>query len=195
MATRNLGELIECLARPEHLAEHLDRLGNTARVDEVTSLERRHMVRLWEMVENAHPMSLEHYVGAECAPMEEVVHWGKNSLPAFRRFQKRFVRPTEGAEELWGYNEQTMRHFTGPGYFVTYESDQDDTPVWIDYTMLPPGKASAWPSILPNSARLSRFIYNGTVDKMRKVSDHVSIGAAFKQEKALGAYFMLCRDA
>lgn len=195
MAKRDLANLIECLARPEYIAEYMDRVGNTRRIAEVTALDRRHMVRLWEMVEGAHPMGLDHFVDDDRAPMDEVIHWGKNSLPAFRRFQKRFVRPMEHSDELWGYNEQTMRPFTGPGYFVTHVSDQRDTPVWINYTMLPPGKAPTWPAIRPNTARLGRFVYNGTVDRMRKVSDHVSIGAAFKQDKALGAYFMLCRDA
>ncbi len=123
-----------------------------------------------------------------------MIHWGKNSLPAFQRFQKRFCRPEAGAQELWGYNEQTMRHVTGPGYFVTHASDRPDTQVWINYTRLPEGKAPGWPQIRPNSARLGRFVYHGTVDRMRKVSDHVSIGAAFKKERPMGAYFMLCRQ-
>ncbi len=195
MAKRDFPQLVECLARPTHIAEHLDGLGNAARVEQTCALQLGHMKRLWEMVENAHPLTLDHFVGADRAPMEEVVHWGKNGLPAFRRFQKRFLRPSEGADELWGYNEQTMRHFTGPGYFVTHESDHADTPVWINYTKLPPGKAPQWPAILPNSARLSRVIYHGTVDRMRKVSEHVSIGAAFKKDKPIGAYFLLCRDA
>ena len=69
-----------------------------------------------------------------------------------------------------------MRTMTGPGYFVVHTDEHDQ--LVIDYREvpaaapedLPPG----WPPILPNSARLSRFIYNGTVDVMRRVSQRVS---------------------
>ena len=46
----------------------------------------------------------------------------------------------------------------------------------------------------PNSEGLQRFIYMGTRDFMRRVSEHVSIGAAYKGEKPLDHYFTLCRE-
>jgi hypothetical protein len=38
------------------------------------------------------------------------------------------------------------------------------------------------------------FVYNNTRDFMRRVSQHVSIGTAYKGDKALGAWFVLCRE-
>ncbi len=194
MAQRNFRELIESIARPEQILAHLNGLGNAERISQVTALDRKHMVRLWEVVSGAWDLDINHFVPSEVDPLTEIIHWGKNSLPAFRRFQKRFCRPTPEATELWGYNEQLMRKATGPGYFVTHASGQESEPIWINYTRLPEGKAPQWPSIVPNSGRLGRFVYHGTVDKMRRVSEHVSIGAAFKKERPMGAYFMLCRD-
>ena len=53
---------------------------------------------------------------------------------------------------------------------------------------------SSWPPVKPNSEGLQRFVYAGTRDFMRKVSDHVSIGTAYKGDKALDHYFTLCRE-
>ena len=47
--------------------------------------------------------------------------------------------------------------------------------------------------IMPNSVRLSRFIYNGTVDVMRRVSGHVTIGRAVRDNKPMDAWFVLVR--
>ena len=56
-----------------------------------------------------------------------------------------------------------------------------------------------WPApaiIKPNSSGLQVLVYHKTRDYMRRVSSHVSIGAAYKGEsdKEMGAYFVLCRD-
>ena len=65
----------------------------------------------------------------------------------------------------------------------------------IDYFQVPDGRvASGWPNVVPNSRGLQTLVYNGTRDYMRKVCKHVSIGAAYKGEKALDNYFILCRS-
>src|SRR5262245_49347781 len=84
-----------------------------------------------------------------------------------------------------------MRLFTGPGYFVAYVAPEGG--VHIDYRRTPSDRPASWPPILPNSARLSRFIYNGTVDVMRRVSTHVSIGRAMRDGKPMDAWFVLAR--
>ena len=53
---------------------------------------------------------------------------------------------------------------------------------------------SDWPKVVPNTQGLQRFIYHGTRDFMRRVSQHVSIGAAYKGEKKLDHYFVLVRQ-
>ncbi len=128
--------------------------------------------------------------------VKEVIHWGRNSLLMFTRFQKRFCRPDDAEAaakgELWGYNHQTMSLFTGPGYFVAYNIA--DGEVLVDYTRLPPRGAPGWPKVLSNSARLSYFVYNGTRDTLRGVSKHVTIGRAARGEKIMNNWFVLCRE-
>lgn len=128
--------------------------------------------------------------------LQEVIHEGRNTLPAFRSFQKRFCLPTrdhrpDNRRVLWGYNHQTFSGITGPGYFVAYD-DEETGEVVVDYRELPPEHPQEWPPILDNSARLGRFVYAGMVDRLRRVSDHVTIGRAYKS-KPMNAYFILIR--
>jgi hypothetical protein len=44
-----------------------------------------------------------------------------------------------------------------------------------------------------NDAGLSRFVYGGMIDKVRRVSEDAVIGAAFRGGKQTGDYFMLVR--
>lgn len=184
---------------PGALAGALDGLGEAARVQAVTGLRRKQLAALFEAAADAKPLALTELVPAEVPPRVEVIHEGKNSLPMFTRFQKRFCRPQDSSSELWGYNEQDLRPVTGPGYFVAHHDGRGE--LVIDYRLLPPDRPSerppGWPPIIPNSARLSRFIYNGTVDVLRRVSRHVSIGRAFRKGKAelkaMDAWFVLVR--
>jgi hypothetical protein len=66
--------------------------------------------------------------------------------------------------------------------------------VLVDYLRVPPERPDHWPPILPNSARLSKVVYNGTQDVLRGVSKHVTIGRATKGGKPMSAWFVLCRD-
>ena len=64
----------------------------------------------------------------------------------------------------------------------------------VDYYQVPDGAvADGWPAVVANDWRLQRFVYHQTRDFMRRVSRHVSIGAAFKRERPLDHYFVLCR--
>jgi hypothetical protein len=123
--------------------------------------------------------------------MHEVIHRGRNTLPAFNHFEKRFCRPSAEARELWGYNEQSMKWAVGPGYFVTREGDAGE--VVIDYYETPPRKPEGWPEIISNKARLGRFVYHEMKDFMRGLSAHVSIGRAARRGSMMDAWFVLCR--
>jgi hypothetical protein len=63
-------------------------------------------------------------------------------------------------------------------------------PRLFGYNEGPAGRASS-----PNDWRLSRLVYHQTRDFLRRVSRDVSIGAAFKRERPLDHYFVLCRRA
>lgn len=183
--------------RPDMQAieSHLDALEPTARLGEVRGLGRAHLARLFEAADGHRPISLADVVAPSRPPMHEVVHGGKNSLPAFSHFAKVFVRPEATAHELWGYNRtgRFVETVVGPGYFVARPHDVEGE-VLVDYLRTPPDKPDHWPDIIPNSARLSKVVYDGTQDILRGVSKHVIIGRATKAGKPMSAWFVLCRQ-
>jgi hypothetical protein len=196
----DLTVLLEPTMNLPRLETVLDGLGHAGRLATVHGWERKTLARLFEAAKGHHALGLEHFVPAAVGPMTEVIHHGKNSLPLFSHFQKRFTRP-EGAEsppkELWGFNRQANEGFTGPGYFVVhtaFDGGQVEGEVAIDYRKAPGGKVAAWPEVIPNEAKLGRFVYAGMVDVMRGVSSHVSIGRAWKHGKWMDAWFALCRE-
>jgi hypothetical protein len=179
------------------LVRYLDGLSDAARAAATASMTPRQQARLYEAAQGFRPITLEHFVPKGVAPLTQVIHAGKNSIPVVSRFEKRFCLPAQGSDRLWGYNEnpRAIKAATGPGYFVCYAIDAGQ--VLIDYgqvpTDKPPGKPDGWPPVRLNSAGFSRFIYNRTQDTMRGVSDHVSIGRAARDGKAMDNWFVLCR--
>ncbi len=139
------------------------------------------------------PVSIDDMVPPGIPVHTEVIHEGKNTLPVHQLFQKRFARQPDSATELCGYNEQTLRTITGPGYYVARQNPETGE-LDVDYTALPNSKPAHWPEIRSQTEGLSRFIYGFMVDKMRKVSQHVTIGRAWRHGKPQPAYFVLCRQ-
>jgi hypothetical protein len=174
------------------LAQFLDDIEPAARLEQVRTLEAPQQAQLFEAAAGFRPVRLSDFVPPATPPLHQVIHYGRNSLPIFHFFEKRFCRPQTPADELWGYNEWRFKALTGPGYFVARQSNELE--VEIDYDVLPPVRPSAWPSIRPNSAGLSRFIYHGTLDHLRGVSREVTIGRATRQGQALENWFILCRS-
>ncbi|HEY4180928.1 MAG TPA: hypothetical protein VGM90_28995 [Kofleriaceae bacterium] len=190
----------------EAIATHLDALSPGERWNEVRALGRDRQRMLFDKAAQASPIDFAHFVGT-AKPREEVIHDGVNTLPLpspLRRFQKRFCLPpgetASGTDRLAGYNEGPTRRVVGPGYFVAIETA--DRPAWaargavvVDYFQIPEASEidASWPPIVDNSWRLQRFVYDQTRDFMRRVSRHVSVGAAFKRERPLDHFFVLCR--
>lgn len=191
----DLKSLIETHLDVERLAKDLDEVGHWARVWSVGQWTRQDMATLWEAVKSFRPISLDDFVPASVPPLVEVIHQGKNSLPAFTHFQKRFCRPAHPADgaSLVGYNVQSFSALTGPGYYVAHAS-ADPGEVEIDYTKTPREKPAGWPDVVPNRERLGRFVYHGLVDVMRGVSTHVTIGRNRKRGRWVDTWFVLVRD-
>jgi len=188
----------------ETVAAYLDDLLPDERLAATRALSRNDQRALYRSAEKAAPISLDFFVPSEVAPRVEVIHDGRNTLPlppSLKLFQKRFCRPDDGSARLFGYNQSPFLGVIGPGFFVAVptagrEAWQARGAVVIDYFQVPDGPVAAgWPPVVPNTKGLQRFVYNGTRDFMRRVSRHVSIGAAFKGEKALDHYFVLCKQA
>jgi hypothetical protein len=179
------------------VAELLDSLAHTQRVEATRALGRGRQRRLYAAVEGFLPVRLADLVPPPVADLSPVRHFGRNTLPAFRTFEKRFCRP-RGADstkpgELYGFNFQALEWLTGPGYFVACE-DPNRPEVWIDYTHLPPENPPGWPEIRPNDRGVSRFVYGFMMDTLRRVSEHVTIGSAARRGKDIGSWFVLCRQ-
>jgi hypothetical protein len=168
------------------------------RLEQIRSLSSRAQALLFERASGNGCTLFGDFVPSPLPPLAEVVHHGFNSMPLFRRFQKRVCRlPGHQSPTALGYNEQPMKAVTGPGYFVASEAQAPSgvQTVLIDYrARLPEEKPAGWPSVLQNNQRLSRFIYFGTQDWMWRVSAHVTIGRARRERGWMDNWFVLCRQ-
>lgn len=180
----------------ERISQALDRMDPASRLATVLSIKPKEQALLWELCKD-HTIGADHFVPSGTEPMKQVIHHGKNTLPSYNFFQKRFCLADDDSGELYGYNFQSLSWATGPGYYVGHDTEGETDPPGayvIDYTRLPPKKIESWPPIVANEAKLGRFVYAHMKDYMRGVSEHVSIGRAHKRGKAMNTWFILCRD-
>jgi len=183
---------------PARIADLLDGLDHESRVAAVRSLGRPQQRALYAAVEGFRPVTLTDLVPAGVADFTTVRHYGRNTLPAFSLFEKRFCRPpgedAEKPRELYGFNFQAMQPVTGPGYFIA-QQDPNRPEVWVDYTRVPDRHPDGWPEIRRNERGLSRFVYGYMVDTLRGVSEYVTIGSAARKGRDMGSWFVLCRES
>ncbi|MEE9608981.1 MAG: hypothetical protein V3U03_14675 [Myxococcota bacterium] len=190
--------IAESPVAPPELARFLDALSHSERVQAVRGLGRREQRRLYAAVEGFLPVRLEDLVPPAVGDFAPVRHFGRNTLPLFTMFEKRFCRP-RGADprkpgELYGFNFQSLAPITGPGYFVARE-DASRPEVLIDYTCVPSSHPETWPEIRSNERGLGRLVYGFMIDTLRRVSEHVTIGSAARRGVDLGSWFALCRES
>ena len=110
--------LLEPTIDLKRLAEVLDGLGHEGRVHATRAWGKKRQAELFEAAKGHMPLGLDFLVPASIGPLVEVIHDGKNTLPAFTHFQKRFVKLEGDDAPIGGYNHQTLSPLTGPGYFV-----------------------------------------------------------------------------
>ncbi len=184
-------------AAPEALAAHLDALTHESRLEQVQALGRDAQRRLFEAVSPRAALPLEHFVEG---PMIVVPHDGWNTLPlpkVGRRFVKQMVRQPDG--RIGGYNDAPLAWLIGPGYFrlrQTVGDEQRHGPVVVDYYQVPGGQLPThWPMRRPNWLGPQALIYGWCHDYLRRVSEHVTIGAAHKWGVPVGSWFVLVRPS
>jgi hypothetical protein len=185
----------------------LDELGHTGRLATVRGWDGDTMARLYEALKGYMPVTLDYFVPPQLPPLTEVIHHGKNSLPAFTHFQKRFCKPAAGdpgeGKTLWGYNHNGafVTWFSGAGYYVAHDWEAGE--IAVDYTLIPPSKPASWPDAVETNARGvgPRAVYGNMVDIMRGLSKNVSIGRARRCKGGdpaasdwMDAWFVLCRE-
>ena len=187
----SLARRLESGESARDLESYLDGLSSAARLEEVLSITGRGVKRLFDAVEGGTAPTLEELVPA--GTQGALIYEGRNSLAAFSRFQKRFVRM---GGLVVGYNHQTMSFVTGPGYFLVHGpsgSGEHGKELDFDYTAKPPSEPPGWPSYKPNEQglSLSRFVYGHMHDYVRRVARGVVVGKAYRRGVAEDAYFSL----
>lgn len=184
----------------KRVAAFLDGLTHAERVAAIRSVGRRDQARLYEAAAGFAPVRLEQLVPPGVGAGKTVRHLGKNTLPLFTHFEKRFCRPTAedpaSPQQLWGFNFQALQPLTGPGYFVARPSPEPtaEPEVWVDYHRVPPEAPEGWPPVRSNERGVGRLVYGFMIDTLRRVSEHVTIGSAARRGKPLGSWFLLAQE-
>jgi hypothetical protein len=197
-ATREIQQrLRDARVDPSAIRDILDGASHAERVEAIRSLGRGAQRRLYASVDGFAPLRLADLVPPSVEAGATVRHFGRNTLPAFTHFEKRFCRPPgadpDRPDALHGFNFQKLAPLTGPGYFVAHE-DPTRPEVLVDYTRVPDAHPDGWPEIVPNDRSLARFVYGFMIDTLRRVSEHVTIGSAARRGRDLGSWFVLCRE-
>ena len=201
--TDAIDELARRIASPtldlKAIAALLDGLTDTERVTAALSVRGAAQKRLWDAAADVgeRVLRLTDIVPATTPAMTGVVHHGRNSMPAFTLFEKRFYRMPDADPNqpgmVYGANFQTFAWFTGPGYFVATE-DRSRSEILIDYHRVPETAPALWPEIRSNESGITRMVYGFMTDTLRRVSENVTIGMPSRHGRSLGSYFVLCRQ-
>jgi hypothetical protein len=195
----SLLQLLDGSSSAEEIEAYLNALAYPERLAQVQAVRGGHVGRLYAAVAKANPVTLDDIVPASAKTNEPIIWEGRNSLPMFSSFQKRFMRIESGL--LIGYNHQAMAFVTGPGYFVVKAPNgvpPRPTELYFDYTEAPPIEATGragWPTFKPNERGLSRAVYAHMHDYMRRVARGVIVGSAFKKGVEQPQFFSLTRQA
>lgn len=184
------------LAQPdadrEAIAARFEGLDLEGKIAEMLTLKTRDQARLWEVCAANAPLTISDLLLDDLDDSATWIWEGVNSLPLFRRFQKR-VRKA-GPETAAGYNEQSLRWLTGPGCFTARPCRADEPgSIVFDYTITPTLEMAGCSRILPADRGVSRLVYGGMLDYMHSASPDVLIGRAWCGGKATANYFLLAR--
>jgi hypothetical protein len=182
----------------EALAQTADALGPPELLGLLSGLTPRHLSALYALAGGGiRPAELTFFIPPH-TPAGHTVAWeGINSLFAFRRFQKRFIRGPD-PYALIGHNQNSAFNtfFVGPGYFVAMPRPGYPSEFLFDYTQYPTQAPTGWPRVKDNRRGTARFAFGGLNDYFRPVGMNLGVGATYKQSgKFGGQYFALVRGA
>ena len=187
---RSLWTLISSRASYQEISSYLDGLSAAARVKEVLSITGSGVGRLYAAVIDAPTVTPEEFLPP--STKGTLIYEGRNSLVAFSRFQKRFLRLESGV--IVGYNHQSMSFVTGPGYFVVKAANgegEHGKELFFDYTVPPPETPAGWPAFKANDRGLSKLVYSDMIDFVRRVATGIVVGKAYRKGIDQNAYFTL----
>ena len=175
------------------VALHLDGLSPAERIEQVRAVPGKLQGKLFEAARGFKAIDFDDYVPPATPVRTFVRHYGKNSLPLFSHFEKRFARPAPDSPVLWGFNHGPLMGVIGPGHFVM-RTGPEQGELHVDYYSTPPEALEGAPELAPNDRGISTAVYGHMIDVLRGVSEHVSIGRAVKKGKETPNYFLLCRE-
>ncbi|UQA61616.1 hypothetical protein [Polyangium aurulentum] len=190
VGSTSLARLLDQRAPAREIAAFLDDLAPDARLGEVLSITGSKVGRLYDAVADAEPLTVDEFFPPSTSGT--LIYEGRNSLPLFSRFQKRFARVGSGV--IVGYNHQTMAPVTGPGFFVVKPASgtgEHGKEMFFDYTVEPPEFPAGFPTYKPNTSGLSRLVYMNMIDYCRRVARGVVVGKAYKLGVDQKAWFSL----
>ena len=194
-ANTSLRKLLQQGASREAISEYLDALTPNGRAHQVLGLASGEVGKLYRAVAGGPRVTSDQFV-PKATPNDATVFFeGRNSLPLFRHFQKRFARLDSG--QIVGYNHSASSPLTGPGYFVVREaSDDADVPgeLYLDYTGKPDAVPTGWPAYERNELGLFPVVFKNMKDYMRQVASDVFVGEAYKLGKSQKQFFLLIRQ-
>jgi hypothetical protein len=185
--------LLRQRATREEIAAFLDSLSGRERVQQATSVRGAEVKRLYEATLGGRELTPHDFVPSEHGEDSTVIFQGRNSMPSFSSFQKRFARM---GDEVVGYNHQLWAPVTGPGYFVVVPAnDHSDVPgeLYFDYGLEPKRFPSGWPPFKPNTSGVGFLVYSHMKDYMREAGRNVFVGKAYRHGKSRKQYFVLAR--
>ncbi len=187
-----LKELVTEGASLAAIVQHLEGLPNDRCVAEAMELGSKEQQQLYALAKDAEVIALEQLVPQGQLNQAEVFE-GRNSLPLYSRFQKRFFRQSDG--RIFGNNTSPTEWLIGPGYFeVLPSTDQSRGALLIDYSYYPKQGLADWRPVVDNRKGASRFVYGGLQDYCRKVTDDLYICWVFRDGKDQGKTFVLARN-
>ncbi len=190
-----LREMVEQGAPAIDMSSLLDDLSPERRIDQVLAVRGALIRRMYSLVGTGEPLGLDDIVPSSAPAGSTITYEGRNSLPLFSRFQKRFTRTADGL--VFGYNHQPtpgVGALTGPGYFAVTEADASHPgELLFDYTKTPPFEPSGWPAWRANESGGGRLVFMNLNDYVRRVARGVVVGIALKLGKDQDACFSLTR--
>lgn len=172
------------------LAAFLDGLDEAGRVREVQALPGGALKLLWAACAGALPLTLDEFVPPTLADGAMLTYAGKNSLPLFSLFEKRFTR--QGGAVI-GYNQSGPSPLIGPGYFTVVPATGKPGELLFDYDLPPAAAPAGWPAVRRNDRGLSWVVFRHLHDFCRRVATGVVIGEGTRRGKPMGAFFVLAR--
>jgi hypothetical protein len=185
----SLRAMLDKGAKQADISSFLDGLSSSERLEQVLAVTGSGVGKLYEAVKGGPATTLAESFPASLTEGRTLILEGRNSLPTFSRFQKRFLR--KGSEVI-GYNHQTMSFVTGPGFFVATDADSTHPDeLLFDYTLVPSFFPPDWPVYKPNDHLFSKLVYANMKDYCRHVARGVLVGSAFRNGKPENAFFTL----